>query len=353
MQQQQQATAKKGLLERLQEGEVICAEGYLFELEKRGYVQAGSFVPEVVLEYPQVVKQLHIDFVRCGSDIVEAFTYYAHRERLAVVGKADRIEELNRQALRIAKEVAEATGTLMAGNICNTNVYVPNDPATAEKARAMFREQVQWAKEEGAEFIIAETIDYLGEALIAVEEVKAVGLPCVVTMGCHADLQTWDNVDIVEACVQLEKAGADVVGLNCHRGPATLLPILKRLCSVLKVPVAALPVPYRTTEEQPTMQTLTDTKCTCLPSARAFPTALDPFVCNRYEIAEFTKAAKELGIKYFGICCGNMPHLTRAMAEALGRRPEASKYSPDMSKHFILGSSDNTSTHNRSFSTKI
>src|SRR5580765_8660305 len=63
------STSKRlSLLQRLDQGPVICAEGYLFELERRGYLQAGAFVPEVVLEYPEVVTQLHRDFVHAGSD---------------------------------------------------------------------------------------------------------------------------------------------------------------------------------------------------------------------------------------------------------------------------------------------
>src|ERR671926_925672 len=98
---------KPGLLERLEQGPVICAEGYLFECERRGYLQAGAFVPEVVLEHPEIVAQLHRDFVHAGSDVVEAFTYYAHREKLRIIGKEHLLEELNRQALALAREVAD------------------------------------------------------------------------------------------------------------------------------------------------------------------------------------------------------------------------------------------------------
>src|SRR5919206_1908689 len=106
------------LLERLEAGPVICAEGYLFECERRGYLQAGAFVPEVVLEHPEVVAQLHREFVHAGSDIVEAFTYYAHREKLRLIGREGDLEALNRRALAIAKEVADETGALLAGNVC-------------------------------------------------------------------------------------------------------------------------------------------------------------------------------------------------------------------------------------------
>src|SRR6201997_4761209 len=126
-------TAARGLLERLDEGTVICAEGYLFELERRGYLQAGAYVPEVVLEHPELVEQLHREFVHAGSDVVEAFTYYAHREKLRVIGREADLERINRAALAIAKEVAAEHGSLVAGNICNTSVYVPGDKASHDE----------------------------------------------------------------------------------------------------------------------------------------------------------------------------------------------------------------------------
>ena len=88
------------LVERLDKGTVLCAEGYLFEMEKRGYLQAGAFVPEVVLEHPEVVTQLHREFIRAGSDVVQAFTYYGHREKLRIIGKEDMLEPLQKMLLK-------------------------------------------------------------------------------------------------------------------------------------------------------------------------------------------------------------------------------------------------------------
>src|SRR3954470_6626453 len=140
------------LLDRLDAGPVLCAEGYLFELERRGFLQAGAYVPEVVLEHPEAVAGLHREFVRAGSDVVEAFTYYAHREKLRLIGHEDLLEPMNRQALAIAGEVARETGTLLAGDVCNTNVYVGESSRPA--VRAMFEEQVGWAAEAGVDFVI-------------------------------------------------------------------------------------------------------------------------------------------------------------------------------------------------------
>ena len=103
-----------GFRERLQSGPVVCAEGYLFELERRGYLQAGAFVPEVVLENPDKVAQLHHEFVDAGSDVVQAFTYYGHREKLRLIGKEHLLEQLNRDALGIARVVARESGSLLA-----------------------------------------------------------------------------------------------------------------------------------------------------------------------------------------------------------------------------------------------
>ena len=89
------------LTERLDGGAVICAEGYLFELERRGYLQAGAFVPEVVLEHPDAVLQLHREFLRAGSDVSVAFTYYAHREKMRLIGKEHLIESLQKNALAL------------------------------------------------------------------------------------------------------------------------------------------------------------------------------------------------------------------------------------------------------------
>jgi betaine-homocysteine S-methyltransferase len=283
------APAKIGLLERLRGGPVICAEGYLFELERRGYLQAGAFVPEAVIENPEVVKRLHEDFVHAGSDVVEAFTYYAHRQKLKVIGRENILEEMNRQALRIAKDVADRQGCLMAGDICNTNAYEAADKSTHATVRAMFEEQVGWAVEEKADYLIAETIDWCGEAEIALDVMKRSGLPAVVTLSVHRDEKLFDGVPVVEALKRLEAGGADVVGLNCQRGPRTLMPIIRRARKAVSCHVAALPVPYRTTEAEPTFQTLRDPGCNCIPGGRPFPTALDPFTCNRYECAEFAR----------------------------------------------------------------
>ena len=342
-----------GLLERLDEGPVICAEGYLFELERRGYLQAGGFVPEVVLDHPEKVSELHREFVHAGSDVVEAFTYYAHREKLRLIGKEHLLEEINRQALALASEVARESGTLLAGDVCNTNVYT--GPESADAVRKMFDEQIGWAVEAGVDFVIGETFSWLGEAIVATEAIKEAGLPAVITLTIHRHPEMREGESPVEACRRLKEAGADVVGLNCSRGPDTMLPLLGDIRQAVDGHIAALPVPYRTHEGEPSFQSLHDDKADpgSLPEGRSFPTALDPFTCTRYEIAEFTRAAADLGVRYLGVCCGAAPHHIRGMAEALGRTPEGSRYSADMSKHAYFGTDPTLRQENREYAEEL
>ncbi|MGH7203867.1 MAG: homocysteine S-methyltransferase family protein, partial [Candidatus Levyibacteriota bacterium] len=252
---------------------------------------------------------------------------------LRTIGREKDLEPMNRQALRIAKEIAQEGDALVAGNICNTWVYDPENPEeSGKKVRAMYEEQVQWAVEEGADFIVAETISYFGEALIALEVIKKHNLPAVICFVTTRSLtHSKDGYEWIEACKILEKEGADVVGFNCQSGPETLMPLLKKLRKAVKCYTAALPVPYHTNEKEFAMWHLK------YKNKNAFPLSLDAFLCTRDEMAKFATDAEKLGINYIGICCGAGPHHVRAMAEALGRTVLASKYSPDITQHGHYG----------------
>ena len=327
--------ASRDLLARLKDGAVVCAEGYVFELERRGYLQAGAFVPEVLFEHPEVVEQLHMDFVHAGSDVTQALTYYVHREKLRVIGREKDLAPMNRAALGIAKRVARRTGTLFAGDLCNTNIYDPSDAKAVKEVERIFDEQVGWAVEAGVDYFVAETLGWTGEALIALEAIRRQSkVPAVVTFAMHQEELTRDGHTPAEACQRLEAAGADVVGLNCHRGPSTMLPLLKQIRAAVKCHVAGLPVPYRTHPAQPSFMSLRDP---CCGDRMAFPDGLDPFLATRSEIFDFGRDAFAANIRYLGVCCGAGPHHIRALAESLGRHPPASRYSKDMSNHAFFG----------------
>jgi betaine-homocysteine S-methyltransferase len=256
---------------------------------------------------------------------------------MKIVGRERDLERINKTALRLAKKVARGTGTLLAGNICNTAIYGSDDTPSHRQARRIFDEQIGWAVDAGVDFIVGETYSWGGEALLALEAIRRSGKPAVITLAVPREGIMREGWSVGDTARRLEAAGADVVGLNCSRGPDTMLPLLREIRGAVRCHVAGLPVPYRTTPAEPTFQSLTDPHCKVIPDDRPFPAALDPFVCNRYEIGEFGKEAYDLGVRYLGVCCGAGPHHVRSLAEALGRRPPASRYSPDMSKHILFG----------------
>ncbi len=349
---------KRNLKQRLDAGPVICAEGFLFEIERRGYMASGEFVPMVALDNPEILINLHKEFQHAGSDIVQAFTYNGHREKMRVINKEDLLEPLNRAALQIAKKIADNPlgdeKNLMAGNISNSNIWKPNDKTSQLEVERMFNEMVGWAVEEGADILIGETFYYAEEAYKALSVMQNTGLPCVITIAPMGENIMRDEISIVDTCKELEQRGGDVVGMNCHRGPATMMPYLKEIRKILKCHIAGLPINFRTTDEHPTFLNLPDNNgCTChSPHKTPFPTALDPMQCNRYEIGKFAKEAFEIGINYIGVCCGANPMLIREVAEAVGLTVPASKYRENMSNHYMFGTNKRIPKHIKDYQDK-
>ena len=100
----------------------------------------------------------------------------------------------------------------------------------------MFEEQVGWAVDAGVDFVIGETFTWGEEALLALDVIKATGLPAVITLSIHREGTTGEGWTPEDACKRLEDAGADVVGLNCSRGPRTMLPLLAKIREAVDVP---------------------------------------------------------------------------------------------------------------------
>lgn len=324
---------KKSILQKLEKSSVIGDGGTIFELERRGYVSAGPFTPQVVIEHPDAVMQLQIDFARAGAEVLQACTYYAHEEKLKVVGLTSILKEINSQAVKITRQVANKYNTLVAGNICNTWTFEPGNPSTYAETRQQFDKQIQYQNDQGVDFFIAETIEYFGEAEIALEAIKSSGLPAMITLGFKKDDKTLDGVHLEESFKKLEDNGADIVGINCFRDPERVLPMAKRVRDAVKCFIATQPVAYRCSKERPYFQIQE------FNGHVAFPLDLDPFVLTRAEMADYAIKAQKIGVNYIGACCGTAPHHLRAMAEALGRTVPASKYSPQLEMHTIIGDS--------------
>lgn len=300
--------AKKGILERLSEGVVLGDGGYVLELEKRGHIIAGPFTPEVVLEHPNAVKEINYEFVKAGADVIQALAFYASRDKLATVGYGERVLELNKRAVEIAHEAAEGTDILIAGNLSTTWDYKPDDAASHDLVKRQFQEQLEVQMEAGIDFIIGELFFDLEEALLSVEAAKPTGLPYMVTMSFFREPVTREGKSPAECARALMDAGVDIVGINCGRGPDQMLPLIQEMREAVDGYIAAQTPSYRTTDEIPFFAGLP-----------GFPNAMEPYQLTRFEMADYARRAKDMGVNYIGGCCGTVATHIREMAKALGK----------------------------------
>ena len=301
----------KGIMERLAEGSVLGDGGYLLELEKRGYVQAGPFTPEVAIEHPDALEQLHREFLRAGAEFLTTMTFYASDDKLETVGMKGKVDDINRSAVLVARKVAAEGDVLVAGDLSLTWAYEPGDPASHDHVRALFDRQLGAMNDAGGvDFWVGETFSYLGEALLFVERAKATGLPVMATMSFEqTEPRSYEGKTPGECARDLADAGADIVGVNCLNGPEQMLPIAIEMRSAVPgVPVAAQPVAYRTTGTEPDF--------TSYPN---FPYGLTTMTLGRGEMGDFARHANEAGIELIGSCCGSVAEHVRAMAKVLGK----------------------------------
>lgn len=311
-------TMAKGILERLREGVVLGDGGYVLELEKRGYVLAGPFTPEATLEHPDAVRELHREFVDAGAEVIQALAFYGDKAKLATVGYGERVGDINRAAVRLAREAA-GDRALVAGNLSMTWQYAPDSPSAADRCRKLFDEQLAHQVEVGVDFFICETFLYLGEALLALERAKRTGLPVMVTLAFEQTPITRDRKMPGESAKALIGAGADIAGTNCWRGPAHMLPLAEEMRAATDGYIAVQAPAYRTTDSMP-----------CFVGLKGFPDAMEPYQLTRYEMADYARRAKAIGVNFIGACCGAVGTHIREMARALGKRPaEPARWRPD------------------------
>merc|ERR1712183_1045640 len=319
------AANKKSLLERLAAGPVIGDGGFVFELEKRGYVKAGPWTPEAAVEDPEAVRQLHREFLRAGSDVMQAFTFYASEDKLMnrgiKAGQMIGVEAINREAAKLAREVAEEGGALTLGGISQTPSYLAGKGK--EAVQAVFKKQIDVFVEEGLDFVLCEYFEHMEETEWAIEECLKSGLPVAATM-CIGPAGDLHGNSAAECAIRMARAGAHVVGVNCHFDMFVALETMKKMKAGLQ---AAGLEPYLMM--QPIAYLCPDAGKQGIIDLPEFPFALEPRVSTRWDMHKYVREAFDLGVRYIGGCCGFEPYHIRAVSEELaqerGRMPEGSE----------------------------
>ena len=303
-----------------QRGIVLGDGGYLIELERRGYVDSGSerekvgtgrgssqYTPEVSIEHPEALRELHREFLKAGSQVLQALTFFGTREKLTRSGYGEQTEVINQAAVKIAREVAEGRA-LVAGSVSRTQLFERQGPSAADLVRDLFTEQIRLLQRARVDFLILETFFRLDEMLIALECARSSSLPLIATMSFRPRItESSDGHSPAECARAMMGAGAQIVGANCEQEPKRMLPILREMREAVDIPIAAQPAAFRTGDETP-----------CFTRMPQFPDQLETIQISRQEFNDFARTAKAEGIGYLGGCCGCNAAYIRALARGLG-----------------------------------
>src|SRR5215468_6063493 len=222
------------ILERIRKQGIVLGDGgYLIELERRGWVDSGSgrekvgtgkgsgqFTPEVAIEHPDALRELHREFLNAGSQVLQALTFFGTREKLNRAGYGSQTEAINAAAVRLAREVA-GTAALVAGSVSRTQLFEREGPSAAGHVRDLLAEQIQLLKDAGVDFLILETFFHLEEMRIGLACAAASGLPVMATMSFRPTTERCSDGHTPAECAQrMADAGAALVGANCEQEPA-------------------------------------------------------------------------------------------------------------------------------------
>jgi len=325
---------KKGLLERLAEGPIIGDGGFVFALEKRGYVKAGPWTPEAAVENPDAVLGLHREFLRAGSDVMQAFTFYASDDKLDNRGNSAAEKytgyAINKRAAELAKQVAAEGDALTLGGVSQCPTYLSG--AGKAEVQEEFRKQIKVFVESDLDFLLCEYFEHIEEMEWAIEVCKESGKAVASTM-CIGPKGDIDGVPAAECAVRMAKAGSNVVGVNCHFDPFVSLETIKLMKAGLeeaglldKVYLMCQPLAYHTPDAG--KQGFID-----LPE---FPFSLEPRVCTRWDMHNYARQAYDLGVRYIGGCCGFEAYHIRAISEELSKE-RGGKVSKGSEKHDLWG----------------
>jgi betaine-homocysteine S-methyltransferase len=298
---------------------VLGDGGYLIELERRGYVDSGSgrekvgtgkgsgqFTPEVAIEHPEALRQLHLEFVRAGSQVLQALTFFGTREKLNRAGYGTQTEAINESAVQIAREAAGGQA-LVAGSVSRTQLFEREGSSAASHVRDLITEQIRILHAAGVDLLILETFFHLEEMLIAIESALPTGLTVIATMTFRPQISECTDGHSPAACARaMVDCGASVVGANCEQEPRRMREILNRMREAVDAPIAAQPAAFANTDETP-----------CFTRMPQFPDALETIQISRAEFADFADFARAEGIAYVGGCCGCNAAYVRAMANPL------------------------------------
>ena len=284
-------------LSRLQQGPILC-DGAMGTLLYAKGVFINRCYDELNCSQPEMIREIHHEYLQAGAEVVETNTFGANSARLARHGFADRVREINLAGAHLAREAAKSFAAWVAGSIGPLGIRIePLGKTSREEARSMFAEQIAALAEGGVDLLILETfgsVEELHQAIMAAREVDA-SLPVVAQVTIDEDGNCLDGSSPETFAAHLSEWKADVVGCNCSVGPVAMLEAMERVRRATELPLSAQP-------------------------NAGMPRNVEGrniYLCSPEYMASYARKFVAAGVKLVGGCCGTTPEHIRAMKSAL------------------------------------
>lgn len=289
---------KQEFQEMTRQGVVLLDGATGSNLRKSG-MPVGVLTEQWVLEHPLVLKELQSAYVEAGSQIVYAPTFRANRFCLKDYGLAGEVASLNARLVKISKDAVGKRG-LVAGDLTTVGELMePRGTLPYEELYHIYQEQIKALVDAGVDLLVAETMLYVDETVVALDAAQSVcDLPVLCSLTVEADGTALYGGNLLEAVTTLQEMGAAAVGLNCSVGPDQLEAVVASMKEVAKVPLIAKPNAG-------------------IPVMNAYGEAV--YNMNEEDFAQHMKKLVDAGAGIVGGCCGTTPAYIARLAKVLGR----------------------------------
>ena len=284
-------------LTRLKQSPVLCdgATGTL--LYAKG-IFINRCYDELNVSQPDLIRELHHEYMQSGAEIIETNTFGGNSFRLARHSMENRVREINLAGVTLAKEVAKSFDVWVAGSVGPLGVRIePLGKTSFEEARAAFREQIAALVEGGVDLLMLETFGYVEElhqAILAARDVNP-KIPVVAHVTIDEDGNCLDGSTPESFTPRIESWGVEVIGCNCSVGPVAMLDVIERVRALTSLPLAAQP-------------------------NAGMPRSVEGrniYLCSPEYMASYARKFVAAGVRLVGGCCGTTPEHIRVMKSAL------------------------------------
>ncbi len=251
---------------------------------------------ELNLSHPDLVREIHAEYIRAGAEIIETNTFGATAHNLNQYGLAGSLREINISAARLANEAA-GDKAYVAGAIGPLGLRIePYGPTSYEEAKDLFKAQAEALLEGGIDLFCIETFSDLSEIRQAIRAVRETSdLPIIAQMTIMTDGNTTFGTTVEHFTTRLDEWGADVIGLNCGVGPAIILNALDKMRAVTSKKLSAQPNAGLPRDVQ----------------GRQF------YMCSPEYMSKFAKRFIQSGARFIGGCCGTTPSHIKLISDAV------------------------------------